>query len=218
MILTKDPNGYQSDNPERKYIGYWRVVNGRGYDEPAELPDPHDFVDDDWARGSEHIFVSTLVQTATPFAQWRGVSHCRCCDKSNGSQCLTMDGSWVWPQGFAHYIQEHNVRPPQEFLDYLSGLDSKLVGEVAGHQECMDSIIARWTKHADGEDCPRKGTRCTFQAMGYPRCHEQRSPHTSRSSGSCWWASDNMQTELEAERVRHKAALAPFVKVPWASY
>lgn len=33
-----------------------------------------------------------------------------------GSKCLT-DGNWVWPEGLAHYIEAHEVRLPDEFVD-----------------------------------------------------------------------------------------------------
>jgi hypothetical protein len=26
---------------------------------------------------------------------------------------------WVWPDGFAHYLQLHAVKPPQEFVDHV---------------------------------------------------------------------------------------------------
>ena len=34
--------------------------------------------------------------------------------------CDLTDGRWVWPQGFAHYVEVHGVRPPQAFLDDIA--------------------------------------------------------------------------------------------------
>ena len=35
------------------------------------------------------------------------------CD--NGSREFT-DGTWLWPEGFSHYVENHQVRPPAEFV------------------------------------------------------------------------------------------------------
>ena len=29
------------------------------------------------------------------------------------------DGHYVWPFGFAHYVEAHGVKPPQEFIDHV---------------------------------------------------------------------------------------------------
>ena len=52
---------------------------------------------------------------------WRGSSRCRLCGMSNGSRCLT-DGTYMWPQGLAHYVQDHGTPLPQEFTDHISKL------------------------------------------------------------------------------------------------
>ena len=57
--------------------------------------------------------------------KWRGYSTCRICGLSpNGSTCIA-DDTFVWPEGFAHYIEEHSVRPPQEFIDHVKRKVSK---------------------------------------------------------------------------------------------
>jgi hypothetical protein len=46
------------------------------------------------------------------------VDTCGIADSSMGSRDLT-DGTWVWPQGLAHYVEVHNVMLPQEFIDHV---------------------------------------------------------------------------------------------------
>lgn len=48
-----------------------------------------------------------------------GWAECRMpgCSKHIGSKDLS-DGVWVWPEGFAHYIREHRVRPDKEFIQH----------------------------------------------------------------------------------------------------
>jgi hypothetical protein len=48
-----------------------------------------------------------------------GYSTCRICgDYRNGDRELT-DGVYLWPQGLAHYVREHQVRLPSQFLDHV---------------------------------------------------------------------------------------------------
>lgn len=54
---------------------------------------------------------------------YRGSSACRCCGKLNGSSEFQVpfegDHAWHWPNGFSHYIEVHNVRPSQAFIDFI---------------------------------------------------------------------------------------------------
>jgi hypothetical protein len=48
-----------------------------------------------------------------------GYSPCRLCDNvTNGNLDLT-DGSYLWPQGLAHYVRDHHVRLPAEFVAHV---------------------------------------------------------------------------------------------------
>ena len=49
-----------------------------------------------------------------------GYSWCRLCldKKRNGSREYKLD-KISWPQGYLHYILEHNVIPSKEFYDFI---------------------------------------------------------------------------------------------------
>lgn len=51
---------------------------------------------------------------------YKGSSNCRLCDRRNGSETYELDG-WRWPSGYAHYIEEHNVRPSLAFQEFILG-------------------------------------------------------------------------------------------------
>ena len=40
-----------------------------------------------------------------------------CDNRGNGSLELT-DGTYVWPEGLAHYVEQHGVKLPGEFLEH----------------------------------------------------------------------------------------------------
>lgn len=110
MILPAHPN---IPSPGMRAIGYW--TSEVGYRVPGfGLPDPHDFVDPAWDQGERRAVIAYLC-SGRQFASWRGWSRCRFCGVHNGSRCLE-DGTYVWPEGFAHYLEVHAVRPPHEFV------------------------------------------------------------------------------------------------------
>lgn len=51
---------------------------------------------------------------------YKGWSTCRICKCHNGSTEYVYNG-WRWPEGFAHYVLEHNVRPSLAFQEMVSG-------------------------------------------------------------------------------------------------
>lgn len=95
-------------------IGYWHNRDNPHY------PDPAWFVDETWGINERNKVIAHL-QTATymPYACGGG-SWCRfrCGEKSVGSRELT-DGVYVWPEGYIHYVQLHQVKPPQQFIDHV---------------------------------------------------------------------------------------------------
>lgn len=105
-----------------KFLGYWAWPKTEYTEASVGLPDPHDFVDVDWDTVQRKAVIRHL-QAGQVFESWRGSSWCRfrCGAGKMGSTCLT-DGKYVWPQGFAHYVTEHHVRPPQEFVDHVLGV------------------------------------------------------------------------------------------------
>ena len=110
MILPHHP-----DRPEWPglAIGYWRVNDPleRRYATRPDVPfRPQDFVDPSW-DATERDLVIAYLERGRVKDSWRGSSSCRICGCRNGSTCLT-DGTYTWPQGFAHYLRQHQVRPP----------------------------------------------------------------------------------------------------------
>ena len=97
---------------ELTLIGYWRSDDGLN----DEWPDATDFVDLTWDRDERRI-VSSYLASGTTACAYRGLSPCRFCGSHNGSRLYT-DGVYAWPEGLAHYLDEHGVRLPQRFVDH----------------------------------------------------------------------------------------------------
>jgi hypothetical protein len=57
---------------------------------------------------------------------YRGFSWCRICPSRSGASMGTKSyryNGWEWPEGFRHYIVEHNVVPSKEFLKEVLGME-----------------------------------------------------------------------------------------------
>jgi hypothetical protein len=82
-------------------------------------PDPADFVDPSWDDELERQLVLHHLTHGMLREQYRGYSWCRLCGlRENGASEVT-DNTYVWPEGLAHYVSEHSVRLPQEFVDHV---------------------------------------------------------------------------------------------------
>jgi hypothetical protein len=124
-------------------IGYWQSP-----EEPS-LPDPRAFVDPSWDAAERAAVIAYLRKGKTAMvwcgharcrfdcapepdadtlASWKKIGF-RDDDARNiarnkfeaqlmGTSCLT-DGTFIWPEGFAHYLEAHAVRPPVEFVRHV---------------------------------------------------------------------------------------------------
>lgn len=110
MVLPSTEWAVRAARLHRVELRSWRS------DEHPELPDPNDFVDPAWDR-TEHLLVAQYFRLGTLARAYMGVSPCRICGALNGSSEYT-DGRFLWPEGLAHYIEEHNVRLPHEVIHW----------------------------------------------------------------------------------------------------
>jgi len=115
-------------------IGYWSGGHGSN----DVWPDVRDFVDPSWDE-DERIDVGLYLQRGLVARAWMGFAPCRLCDKqTNGNLDLT-DGVYIWPEGLAHYVREHHVRLPRDFIAHVHTR-----AELADHITVDDS----WWRHA----------------------------------------------------------------------
>lgn len=94
-------------------VGFW----SGGYGGNDQYPNVEDHIDPEWSPLIKEAVLMHLRAGET-IHRYKGWSDCRICKEDNGSAELT-DGVYIWPQGFAHYIIEHDVKPPQEFIDHV---------------------------------------------------------------------------------------------------
>jgi hypothetical protein len=113
-------------------VGYWKSEH-----EP-DLPEPMDYIDTNVSYEERRRLIHYLGRD-NKYIPYLGYSFCRfSCGKPDvemGCYDVT-DGTYVWPEGLIHYIEEHSVWLPEEFIrhtmlnsgsDY-SSIDLRKVG------------------------------------------------------------------------------------------
>ncbi len=95
-----------------RLIGYW------SNDQHPEYPHPTDWTDPSWDE-DERDFVVQYLRWGQVAHAYMGLSPCRVCDRLDNGSLELSDGVYLWPQGLAHYVTDHSVRPPQEFVDHV---------------------------------------------------------------------------------------------------
>ncbi|MBK6903532.1 MAG: hypothetical protein IPH04_12220 [Saprospirales bacterium] len=94
-------------------IGYWYSEDESYYCKPKAL------VDAKWDEQEKQAVIAHIQQAET-VVYYRGFSECRVCKKMNGSNEKS-DGLFYFPDGFKHYLEAHQVKPPQLFIDFALG-------------------------------------------------------------------------------------------------
>jgi hypothetical protein len=97
-----------------KAIGFWIEKLG-----DEEFPAPQEFIG--LIPSNVRAQLTQYLDAGLIFRAYRGRSWCRfgCgVDHSRmGSKSLT-DGVWLWPEGLSHYVRNHQIMLPEEFVTH----------------------------------------------------------------------------------------------------
>jgi hypothetical protein len=108
VVTSQNPFG----EPLR-LIGYWS-----GGFTSRDWRDVGDFIDDGW-DDDERTEVGLYLQQGLVARAFMGYSPCRICDNATNGNLELTDGVYIWPEGLAHYVLEHSVRLPAEFVAHV---------------------------------------------------------------------------------------------------
>lgn len=117
-VIGLEPVGYWlSKKPERPA---WDARPIEPH--PEGLLWPGDLIDLSWDVG-ERAKVVEFLKAGECFMAFCGYSPCRLCDNEfNGTKELICPKKlFVWPEGYAHYVEVHGVKPSQAFINYALG-------------------------------------------------------------------------------------------------
>lgn len=95
---------------ENKIVGYWYSKISPEY----PMPEPDNVIED------KEIFLEKLrkLQKRAAVKYYKGFSKCRICNCINGTIEYSV-GGFTWPDGYIHYIEDHDVLPDEDFYNYV---------------------------------------------------------------------------------------------------
>ncbi len=128
-----------SEAPKKvlRAIGFWR--------DPASgdhrFRHPIAFVDPEWDL-AERRLVAQYLDSGERAVDWMGLSwcrfHCGIEEPEMGASDFS-DGVWLWPEGLTHYVLEHAVRLPDEFIHHV-----RHEAEHPGRESQVDEENLNW--------------------------------------------------------------------------
>jgi hypothetical protein len=102
-------------------VGLWA-----DYAHPS-WPDPRELVNRD-ADDRERREVADYLDRGIVIEVSRGWSHCRICGYDRNGHADLSDGTYLWPEGLAHYVREHRVQLPGQFTAHIAARLTELRG------------------------------------------------------------------------------------------
>lgn len=122
-------------------LGYWLG------DEAPGWPDVRSFIDPGWDV-DERAEVALYLRQGSVAARYMGFSFCRICGENVGALELS-DGTFLWPQGLAHYVSEHSVRMPHRFVQHMNERRNEL--EEAAVDDRWWRGLSGWSDEVGGQ-------------------------------------------------------------------
>uniref|UniRef100_A0A6M3L0S4 Uncharacterized protein n=1 Tax=viral metagenome TaxID=1070528 RepID=A0A6M3L0S4_9ZZZZ len=117
-----DCDGEEKDR-QMNYIkeGFWY-----GKKEP-NLPFPKTSDDKKWMNKKIKFIrklerIEDIIESSInigKISSYKGFSKCRICKQKVGSREFEFK-NWIWPEGFLHYIEKHNIKPTDDFIKFIN--------------------------------------------------------------------------------------------------
>ena len=121
-------------------IGYWRSVDD------YTLPDPSRFVDASWDQEERKRTIEYLEKGEEIAVEVIGNVYDWCRFRSKEQALYSTprtDGYYVWPQSLIHYLKDHDIRLPEQFVKHVRK-------ESVFHEMMTTDIDFSWWKKQQG--------------------------------------------------------------------
>lgn len=105
------PNTPTAVKGEVRREGFWSSTEERNLPMPKAARKP-------FPEKEEVLEALRHKESKAHETRFKGWSTCRVCGAHNGSSEYSLNG-WKWPEGFQHYVKDHNVKPTDAFLTFL---------------------------------------------------------------------------------------------------
>lgn len=124
-----------------KKIGFWAP--------PDEYPNVLTETNNPWGKNNPLQLGAVVwhLEHGIVVARYSGMSKCLICEKPLGNVDMS-DQVYCWPQGYEHYLMEHEVKPPDDFIAHIELLNeiSPQLGKDSFPQTKPNIVLEEWDK------------------------------------------------------------------------
>jgi len=68
-----------------------------------------------------------------------GETTCELCGEAIYRGFIFTDGTFVWRSGLVHYVENHNVKPPDRFIEHVLCMEEEMDNVESDESEWWDS-------------------------------------------------------------------------------
>lgn len=104
---------------------YWKDNKSNSFDSHFPVPIENSWKDNEEKKHKIICAIKHLYNNPYRNEGYLGDSYCRICNKTNGNFESTVQfGKYIFiiPQGYIHYIEDHNVEPNKQLLECIEGI------------------------------------------------------------------------------------------------
>ena len=135
---------------ELQRIGFWAEQEELGEDDapehPGAWPHPRELPKRDWDPALKDR-ICAYLGSGRVLDSYMGFACCRFrdCRGQNLGTSDCSDGTWLWPEGFEHYIAVHDISLPEEFLRTVEQNGFEVPSTAPDEsQASSDALWRRW--------------------------------------------------------------------------
>jgi hypothetical protein len=109
------------NDKELYYICSWvdkddKSVDSKGKNFPVPIEEK------EWLYKNEFVkklkLLENILSSSEKYLKFENKKKCKLCDKSYSYGTYKLE-RYIWEDNLTHYIEIHNIKPPEEFIDYI---------------------------------------------------------------------------------------------------
>lgn len=102
-------------NWPHRWFGFFNLPT----ENEIDIPQFSDFIEPDWLSGEKDKIINYLRNADCILAASKPPAKCFLCDEKVCLASFRSDGVWLWPTVLSHYVERHEIRLPDAFVEKI---------------------------------------------------------------------------------------------------
>ncbi|MFF4209054.1 hypothetical protein ACFYZE_06755 [Streptomyces sp. NPDC001796] len=148
-----------------KRVGFFRELGGHG-DRSASVPSLRDAVrpTGEWDEDRVIAYLESSTEIYSTMGAERDVITGD--EWISGAGSLVTDGTWLWPVELAHYVRNHHLALPAEFVDHIRAND--YTSPALSHEQALEIFNEYFDRDASANTATSRSVLRPFVAWYLP--------------------------------------------------